>query len=164
MAPRFCSTPPLPNRRENIFHHFRLWLCALRAFAVEADTHRTGVHGPPADDEQGVPAELFGVLNLRLDRVVAEGVLTRPCAARNSFAMAYAYFTSAADAGSSSVPRVRTRTRSGASQSGKLLAEWSMRKPMKRSCVPSGARWMQCGVLSVNEEIARKLACSHANS
>ena len=39
---------------------------------MEADAHRDGVHVATADDEHGVDAQLFGVLNLRLDRVVAE--------------------------------------------------------------------------------------------
>ena len=60
------------NGGQDVRHDFRPWLCALRAFAVEADAHGAGLQVAPADDEHGVDARLLGVGDFGFDGFVAE--------------------------------------------------------------------------------------------
>ena len=60
---------PFFNDCQNISQHFRLRLRAEVAFAVETDAHRARVQVATAEDEHGVDAQLFHVLNFRLDRL-----------------------------------------------------------------------------------------------
>jgi hypothetical protein len=57
---------------EKVRNHFRFRLRAEVAFAVQAYRDIAGVQVATADDEPGVDAQLFRVLNLRLDGIAAE--------------------------------------------------------------------------------------------
>jgi len=49
----------------------------LWATVVEADAHRASFHVATVDDQHGVDGQLFRILNLRLDRIVAEVRITQ---------------------------------------------------------------------------------------
>ncbi len=66
------SCPALFNVLQNLRHHFRLRLRALRAAVVETHAHCAGFHVAPADDEHGVDFGFLGFGNLGFDGVRAE--------------------------------------------------------------------------------------------
>ena len=63
------TTPSTPNRRQNLRHHFDLWLRSLPAFAWQSHAHLARVHIPPADDEHSVN---FGFCGFGADFVRAQ--------------------------------------------------------------------------------------------
>ena len=94
------------------------------AFAVDADGDVAGFEVAFAEDEHGVDFPLLGVGDLGFDRVAAsESIVARtPCGAEFGVDAAGVVDDVERVGSSSSPPMGRTRTCSGASQSGKLPA------------------------------------------